>query len=284
MTSANGWVCVDGNEAAALVAHRLSEVIAIYPITPASAMAQVERRLLRPAEPGAFTSAELDGLPEPARRHLAQAIAPGTPLATSARLRMHGHIKIGRWLPFRARQILDPHHGFVWAARTAGVITGSDRYVDGAGGQDWKLAGLLTVVHADGPDVSRAAAGRAGAEAIWVPTALLPRFGVRWSADGTDRVTASYHIGAVPVEAHYRLAADGRILSFTFDRWGDPDNTGAWAWHPFGGEITGWRAFDGVTIPNAGRVGWYFGTDRWPANEFFRYRITDLHLASAADR
>jgi hypothetical protein len=27
--------CVDGNEAAALVAHRLSEVVAIYPITPA---------------------------------------------------------------------------------------------------------------------------------------------------------------------------------------------------------------------------------------------------------
>jgi len=32
--------CVDGNEAAALVAHRLSEVIAIYPITPASPMGE----------------------------------------------------------------------------------------------------------------------------------------------------------------------------------------------------------------------------------------------------
>ena len=34
----DGWVCVDGNEAAARVAHRLSEVVAIYPITPASPM------------------------------------------------------------------------------------------------------------------------------------------------------------------------------------------------------------------------------------------------------
>jgi pyruvate-ferredoxin/flavodoxin oxidoreductase len=41
MTSTSGWVCVDGNEAAALVAHRLSEVIAIYPITPASAMGEL---------------------------------------------------------------------------------------------------------------------------------------------------------------------------------------------------------------------------------------------------
>ena len=32
--------CIDGNEAAARVAHRLSEVIAIYPITPATAMGE----------------------------------------------------------------------------------------------------------------------------------------------------------------------------------------------------------------------------------------------------
>ena len=30
------YVTVDGNDAAATVAHRLSEVIAIYPITPSS--------------------------------------------------------------------------------------------------------------------------------------------------------------------------------------------------------------------------------------------------------
>jgi pyruvate-ferredoxin/flavodoxin oxidoreductase len=33
--------CVDGNEAAAAVAHKLSEVVAIYPITPASAMGEL---------------------------------------------------------------------------------------------------------------------------------------------------------------------------------------------------------------------------------------------------
>src|SRR5437764_14536356 len=35
------WVTVDGNEAAASVAHRLSEVIAIYPITPSSPMGEL---------------------------------------------------------------------------------------------------------------------------------------------------------------------------------------------------------------------------------------------------
>ena len=59
-------------------------------------------------------------------------------------------------------------------------------------------------------------------------------------------------------------------------------DTGTWAWHPFGGEITGYATFDGVTIPSAGRVGWFFGTERWPAGEFFRYRITDLHLVTTS--
>ena len=35
------WVCADGNEAAAWVAHRLSDVCALYPITPASTMGEL---------------------------------------------------------------------------------------------------------------------------------------------------------------------------------------------------------------------------------------------------
>lgn len=34
------WITVDGNEAVALVAHKLNEVIAIYPIVPASPMGE----------------------------------------------------------------------------------------------------------------------------------------------------------------------------------------------------------------------------------------------------
>jgi hypothetical protein len=35
-----------------------------------------------------------------------------------------------------------------------------------------------------------------------------------------------------------------------------------------------------VTVPAAGRVGWFFGTDRWPGGEFLRYRITGLRLVT----
>jgi pyruvate-ferredoxin/flavodoxin oxidoreductase len=39
-TALRPWIVVDGNEAAARVAHRLSEVVAIYPITPSSPMGE----------------------------------------------------------------------------------------------------------------------------------------------------------------------------------------------------------------------------------------------------
>jgi hypothetical protein len=151
-----------------------------------------------------------------------------------------------------------------------------DRYLDGAGLLDWKLAGLVTVAHAEGPDVSRSAAGRAGGEGIWLPTALLPRFGVHWSAPAGDRVTAAFAVGETPLELELRLDPSGRIASLGFQRWGDPAGDGRFGWHPFGGEITGYASFAGLTIPGAGRLGWFWGTDRWAQGEFFRYRITGL--------
>jgi hypothetical protein len=238
--------------------------------------------LIATAEPGGFDPAELDGLPEPVRRYFVASIAPGTPPARSARLRMTGTIRIGRWLPFDARELLTPLRGFVWSAHAAGVITGSDRYVDGEGVADWRLAGLLPVMRAAGADVSRSAAGRAGAEGVWLPTALLPRYGVRWTAEGCTSITARYRVGAVPVRLRLRLDDGARPTSFVFDRWGDPDRTGTWGWHPFGGEVTEYRTFDGVTIPSGGRIGWSIGTDNWPAGEFFRYRMTDLRLVTTA--
>jgi hypothetical protein len=233
---------------------------------------------------GPFSDRDLDGLPEPVGRYLHRSIAPGTPVAQAAELTMGGRIKIGRWLPFRAHEVLAPHHGFVWQARVAGVISGSDRYVDGAGGMRWRLGGLIPIVRADGPDVSRSAAGRAGAEAMWLPTALLPRFEVAWSADRDDRITASFAVGDEPVQVTFTLDGSGAIRSFVFDRWGDPDGTGSWGWHPCGGEVTGYGSFGGLTIPTAGCLGWHYGTDRWPGSEFFRFEVLGLqpHAPAAA--
>src|SRR3712207_9074453 len=82
------------------------------------------------------------GLPEPARRWLTHALAPGTPLWPSVVLTMRGEIRLGAWRPFTATQVLRPPHGFVWAAtaRVAGLpVVGYDRYGSGSGEVNWRL-------------------------------------------------------------------------------------------------------------------------------------------------
>jgi hypothetical protein len=138
----------------------------------------------------------------------------------------------------------------------------------------WKLLGLVPLVRAEGTDVSQSAAERAAGESIWVPTALVADPGVTWSASTDDQLDMQLDVDGHPVTLHHTLDADGRLRHSHFLRWGDPERTGMWAEHPFGVEITGHRTFDRLTIPNAGRAGWHFGTDRWDAGVFFQFEIT----------
>jgi hypothetical protein len=207
---------------------------------------ELEARLVRPRAPGSFAEGELEGLPDPVRRYLRASIPPGTPLAQSARFGCaapSGSESCGsRSLPGRSSL---PFMAFVWAARAGGVIVGSDRYVDGQGAMDWKLFGLVRVIHAEGPDVSRSSAGRAGDEAVWVPTALLPRFGVTWSATDAHYITASYRVDETELELHYTLDYEARVRSIALDRWRDADDTGTSGFHRFGHETTGIRLSTG---------------------------------------
>jgi hypothetical protein len=243
---------------------------------------EMNERLAHVPAPTSFTEGELDDLPGAVRRYLRGSIEPGTPLARSARLRMKGSVKLGRaWLPFRAHQIIAPLHSFVWAARVAGVLVGSDRYVGGTGAMEWRLLGLIRLIHAEGPDMSRSSAGRAGAEAVWLPTAMLPRFGVAWSSTDAHHATASYRLDVNELELLYTLDDDARVRSIALDRWGEPKGNGPWGLHRFEHQLTRYSTFDGVTIPSAGRAAWFIGTDRWSEGEFFRYEITDYQLVTS---
>jgi hypothetical protein len=233
-----------------------------------------ERLLVAPVD-GVFGEEDLSGLPRTAARLLRAAIAPGTPRATCARITMRGEIRLGRWRPFTATEIIAPHRGFLWQARV-GAIRGHDRYLAGQGAMRWRLAGVVPVMRASGPDVGRSAAARVAGEAVWLPTALLPRFGVAWEQVDDRSATATIGLDGHTVAFTHTLDGDGRVMSSRGMRWGDPDGAGVWAEHPFGVEATGHRTFGGLTIPAQGRAGWHHGTDRWEDGVFFRYEITRL--------
>jgi len=106
-----------------------------------------------------FNPDRLSHLPEAARRYLDHAIAPETKIAAAVRLKMHGEIKLKKWIPFTAEQVICWQHGLIWSA-TAWMnnflpIVGSDRIIDGIGAMQWKMLGLFSVMIANGADITK---------------------------------------------------------------------------------------------------------------------------------
>ena len=241
----------------------------------------LDQRLAVRPDAGGFGEVEVADCDEPVRRYFAAAIAPGTPLARAARLRMRGSIRFGdRWVPFRANELLAPLHGYCWPATVAGgLLRGSDVYVDGDASMLWRVLGVVPLIRACGSDVARSAMGRAVAESIWLPTALLPRYGVDWRAEDDEHLVADIPILNQRVRLQITIDPKGQVRSDHLDRWHDPEGNGAFGWSPFGVEAAASRAFQcGITMPADGTGGWFHETPRWHEGQFMRYSISQLTL------
>ncbi|HEU4753760.1 MAG TPA: DUF6544 family protein [Armatimonadota bacterium] len=229
-----------------------------------------------PPPAGPFHPDHTACLPEPARRYLTHTIAPGTPLASAVRLRMHGEIRLQQqWYPFTAEQVIRRDGEMLWraATRIRGLpVTGFDCLNAGQGRMQWKLLGLFPVLASSGPDVTRSAAGRVLGESVWLPSRLCAP-DVTWTAP--DPAHARADLSLLGEWAHLTLALtdDGALQSLCYQRWGNPG--GPYQYTPFGGFVEQEATFDGYTLPSRLRLGWHFGTDRFePEGEFFRVTLT----------
>jgi hypothetical protein len=233
-------------------------------------------RPIRTFDPGRTKS-----LPAAARRLLTHAIEPGAPLHQAIRLQMQGEIKLGRWRPFEAEQVIRWGRGMVWRAKAKlgpVSIAGQDAVVDGVGQMRWRLAGIIPVMHADGPDVSRSAAGRLELEATLLPSVLLDD-DVRWHPSDDEHV-AQAHVHVPGDEGLITLHVDaaGRLQRASTPRWGNPEG-GEFHEVPFGVILDGELHTGGYAIPATIRAGWYFGTERFESEgEFFRAEILSAQL------
>jgi hypothetical protein len=256
----------------------MTRVTASKGVTVPGAARAVRRDWLRLAEPAerppGFDRAMLAGLPEPAQRWLGRAIKPGTPLWRSVELSMRGQIRLGRWRSFTARQVLAPPDGYIWAAtaRVAGLpVTGFDRLSAGTGQMSWRLLGLFPVMAASGTDVTRSACGRLAGEIALLPTAF-PR--ATWRpGERPGAAAASLRFGTHTETAELDVGDDGRLLEVRVERWGNPDGA-PFGRYPFGVSVEAESVFGGITIPSVLRAGWWWGTERQAAGEFFRAEIT----------
>ena len=229
--------------------------------------------------PERFDPGATAALPEPVRRWLAHAIAPGTLLLTSVELAMHGSIRLGDWRDFTGTLRLSLAGGFVWAAtanRFGLPVIGFDRYTRHAGQMSWKILGRVSVNSVVGPDATRSAAGQhAGELLVGAPAAALSRR-VTWEAVDTDRATARVRVDAGHHEVTLTVAADGALASLRMSRWGaGPD--GSFGVRTYGADFADESTFEGFTIPRSVVAGWEHGTPGWELGQFIRYTVDGAH-------
>src|SRR3954453_8084578 len=173
----------------------------------------------------AFDPANLQGLPEGARRYLQHSIPIGESLRSAVRLRMNGEIKLKDWYTFSEEQVIDWSRGMIWqeTVRVHGLpICGGDSYLDGEGAMRWKLLGILPVVSATGIDITRSAAGRVNIESIWLPSVLC-RDGISLTASDSPHLHARFSAHNEIAEVEYTVDENGGLQSVCMPRWGNPE-------------------------------------------------------------
>lgn len=231
-----------------------------------------------PNGPVNFDPTTLADLPAPAQRLLGRALPSGTPLTSTVELSMSGEIQFGgRWIPFTADQILRAGEGFVWSPVAGGRLVrfiGADVLTTDDARMEFRLHGLIPVVRADGPDVRRSAQGRLAAETVaWLPQALTPQLGARWTPIDGERAIVTLDAAGAATDVEVAVDGDGGILRLGLDRWNgsvDPPRV-----EPFGGSVDStFTASNGVQIAGRGDAGWGVGTANEAGGTFFRYRIT----------
>lgn len=248
--------------------------------------ASLEARLWRgrPAAPGVFSEAELDGLPEPVARYFRSALAlvDGQPVLRGARLSQRGEFLVrptrGVWRPFRATQsiAIEPA-GFLWDARVRMApglsIRVHDSFVEGTGGMHASVLGLLPGISIEGTsEIAAAALQRYLAEAAWFPTALLPRHGVAWTPVDGSSARATLTAGKTAVSIDFRFGEDGLLRSaFAPARSRQVGNRAIPT--PWQGRFSDYAWRNGMRIPLACEVEWLLPAGPRP---YFRCTITEI--------
>ena len=111
----------------------------------------------------------------------------------------------------------------VWRAvvRLYGIpIRGGDTFLDGGGAMRWKLFGILPIVNASGPNITRSAAGRVNVESIWVPSVLCGQ-DVSWTSLGALHCHARFAAHNEMAEIDYEIEENGGLKAVSMPRWGN---------------------------------------------------------------
>lgn len=179
------------------------------------------------AAPGTpVTAADLDALPEPARRYFRRAGVAGKPRISSFSVILEGRIRNGPtdpWMPLVMRQYnrLDNPARVVFLTSTKPPMKGIDSFLGGQGRMLIKAVDLIKVVDSRGPEMAVSAFVTFLNDLTLCPLAYfsLP---IRWRLAGPDDVELSLTHAGITVSAVMTVDAEGRPVDWrTGDRYAE---------------------------------------------------------------
>lgn len=237
---------------------------------------------LQPERRTNYDAADILDLPAPVRRYFATVLQPGLPHSRSAHVTTAGmflmDVEAGSWTPFTAEQLVTTGPpGFDWSAKMAvfpGVdVLVRDSYVEGVGSLHAAIGGLLTVAKVGGsPAAAEGELLRYLAEAVWVPSALLPDHGVKWKALDGRRALATLTDGTTTVSLEFRFGANGLVTEIYAPERprivGDRVLPTPWL-----GRWSHYERRHGVLVPTTGEVSWVLPEGALP---YWKGRLVDV--------
>jgi hypothetical protein len=213
--------------------------------------------------PSAVSPEQFDALPSPVRRYFEFALAPRQRMIERAHLRQHGVMRAeagAAWKRFTAVEHFSTHPvGFVWDATMEMIpllpVRIRDGYADGAGASAASLGGLIPIAKIGGtPEVASSSLLRYLAESAWLPTALLPQSGVRWTGIDRDHASATLTDRGVTVSMDVTFGDRGEIVRIAAIRYRDMHGTPVLT--PWSASFEDYTRIEGMMIPLSGQVEW----------------------------
>ena len=205
-------------------------------------------------EPAPLTPGAVD-LPPPVARYVSKAINRAEPIRTVS-LRHGGRFRTslnGAWLPIQGTQFFRTSPpAFIWSGRVRiapGLwVDARDRSVGGLGSMLVRVESTVTIANSSGPQLDQGALLRLLGEMTWMPTALLDRRYVRWSAIDDHHARATLAINGHEVTGVFEFGADDLPMAFTAERYRDLGG-GQSILTPFIGRSSDYRSMSGVLVP-----------------------------------
>jgi hypothetical protein len=241
---------------------------------------EVERRLRHPA-PKPLSEADVAHLPPPLRKYLVRAGVVGLPRVDNFRATFRGRIRRSTnagWMPFEAEQYSffhEPARLFLMRAARFGVpFDALHLYLGATASMQVKLASLLRVVDARGPEMNRSETVTMFNDMCLLAPATLVEPSIRWQELDERRVSGTFTNAGNTISAVLSFDEAGELTNFVSDDRYQSSDGKSYERFRWSTPVGNYRDFGGVRLPRHGQATW-----EMPSGEFTYVRLEVVSVA-----